>query len=44
VPAGLTTDFDGNSRIYDGNLNNVAIVDMGAYEAVFRIFGPFIRR
>ena len=33
VPAGVTTDLDGKPRIQDGNGDNVAVVDMGAYEA-----------
>jgi len=32
VPAGLTTDWDGNPRIVDGNNDGDAVVDIGAYE------------
>ncbi|MEW6104276.1 MAG: right-handed parallel beta-helix repeat-containing protein, partial [bacterium] len=32
VPTWLTTDKDGNPRIADGDGDNIAIVDMGAYE------------
>ncbi len=32
VPASLTTDFDGNPRIWDGNRDGNAVADMGAYE------------
>jgi len=32
VPAGVTTDLDGNPRIVDGDGNFVPIVDIGAYE------------
>jgi len=28
------TDFDGNPRIQDGNLDGIAVIDMGAYEAL----------
>jgi len=28
------TDFDGNPRIQDGNGDGIAVIDMGAYEAV----------
>jgi len=31
VPAGVTTDLDGNPRIVDGG-SGTATVDMGAYE------------
>ena len=33
VPDGLSTDLDGNLRIQDGDGDNSAVVDMGAYEA-----------
>jgi len=32
VPPGLTTDFEGNPRIVDGDSDSVAVVDMGADE------------
>lgn len=32
IPAALTTDFDGNPRIIDGNADGNAVVDMGAFE------------
>ena len=32
VPSGITTDFQGNPRIMDGNGDGTAIVDMGADE------------
>ena len=32
VPAGVTTDLDGNQRIVDGNNDGTATVDIGAYE------------
>jgi len=32
VPAALTTDYEGNPRIIDGNADGTAVVDMGAYE------------
>jgi hypothetical protein len=32
VPEDVTTDLDGNPRIVDGNGDDVATVDMGAYE------------
>jgi hypothetical protein len=32
VPSGVTTDLDSNPRIVDGNADDVATVDMGAYE------------
>jgi hypothetical protein len=32
VAAPLGTDYDGNPRIQDGDFNNLATVDMGAYE------------
>lgn len=32
VPISLTTDFDGDPRIIDGNGDDIAVVDMGAYE------------
>ena len=32
VPAGVTTDLDGQQRIRDGNSDHVAVVDMGPYE------------
>jgi len=32
VPAGITTDLDGNGRIVDGNNDGTATVDIGAYE------------
>ncbi|UCF44435.1 MAG: right-handed parallel beta-helix repeat-containing protein, partial [Planctomycetota bacterium] len=32
VPAGVTTDLDGNPRVVDGDWNGTDIVDMGAYE------------
>lgn len=32
VPASLTTDFEGNPRMIDGNGDSSAIVDIGAYE------------
>lgn len=34
VPAGITTDLDGNDRILDGDNDLTATVDMGAYELV----------
>jgi hypothetical protein len=33
VPAGLTTDFEGHSRVQPGVCGGAAIVDMGAFEA-----------
>jgi len=33
VPDSLSTDLDGNLRIQDGDGDNSAVVDMGAYEA-----------
>jgi hypothetical protein len=33
VPAGVTTDLKGYPRFVDGNADNNAVVDMGAYEA-----------
>ena len=33
IPVGVTVDLDGNNRIIDGDGDNVAVVDMGAYEA-----------
>jgi predicted outer membrane repeat protein len=35
VPAGVMTDIDGNPRIFDGNQDQVATVDMGAYESQY---------
>jgi hypothetical protein len=32
LPAGITTDLDGNPRIVDGNSDGNPVVDMGAYE------------
>lgn len=32
VPPDVTTDLDGNPRMLDGDLDDVAVVDMGAYE------------
>jgi predicted outer membrane repeat protein len=32
VPVGITTDLDGKGRFVDGDCNNTAIVDMGAFE------------
>ncbi len=32
VPPGVTTDLDGNKRIYDGDGDATATVDIGAYE------------
>lgn len=32
VPSTLTTDFEGNARIIDGNHDGILTVDMGAYE------------
>ena len=32
VPVALTTDYEGNPRIIDGNADGTATVDMGAYE------------
>jgi len=32
VPAGITADLDGNKRVWDGDSNGTAVVDMGAYE------------
>lgn len=36
VPSEITTDFDGNPRIWDGNGDGQSRVDMGAYE-----YGPW---
>jgi hypothetical protein len=32
VPSGITNDLDGRPRIIDGDCNDLAVVDMGAYE------------
>jgi parallel beta-helix repeat protein len=32
VPSYITTDLDGNPRIWDGNFDQIDVVDMGAYE------------
>jgi hypothetical protein len=32
LPADITTDVDANGRIVDGDGDETAIVDMGAYE------------
>jgi len=37
VPAGVTTDLDGNSRIVDGDSDGTATVDIGAYDYQTRI-------
>jgi len=34
VPSSLITDLEGNHRIADGNLDGIAVVDMGAYENI----------
>ncbi len=46
VPAGVTTDLDGNPRIVDGNGDGNAVVDMGAYEAPQsrKIYLPLVLR
>jgi hypothetical protein len=45
IPAGITTDLDGNPRIVDGNDDGSADVDMGAYEArIWRVFLPLVLR
>ena len=42
VPAGILTDLDGNDRIWDGDGNPPATVDMGAYEYGAPVFEPEI--
>jgi PKD repeat protein len=38
IPAGVTTDLDGNPRIVDGNNDGTATVDLGAYEYCNTLF------
>ncbi|MFC1739439.1 right-handed parallel beta-helix repeat-containing protein, partial [Planctomycetota bacterium] len=38
VPAGVTTDLDGNARIIDFDFDGTATVDMGAYENTILIY------
>ncbi|UCG57095.1 MAG: right-handed parallel beta-helix repeat-containing protein [Phycisphaerales bacterium] len=35
VPPGITTDLDGNPRIVDADGDDIAVVDMGAYEHAY---------
>ncbi len=48
VPAGVTTDLDGNPRFVDFTGRGTAIVDMGAYEVQrplpFRVYLPLVMR
>ena len=38
------TDFDGNIRPIDGDLDGTVICDMGAYEKLIDLFLPLILR
>jgi len=48
VPAGITSDLDGNPRFVDFTGRGTAIVDMGAYEVQrplpFRVYLPLVMR
>jgi hypothetical protein len=41
IPAGLTKDYDGKPRIWDGNRDGIAVVDMGAYELSIAVKNDF---
>jgi hypothetical protein len=38
------TDLDGNLRPIDGDLDGIAVCDMGAFELLIRLFLPLIQR
>ena len=42
LPDGITTDLAGNNRIQDGDEDNTATVDLGAYEGTIEVFPLYV--